>query len=81
MAVAEWGIHLFHAPRHRLHPPYAQGRKLPSEALRARRGGDAPVVHCSEMPTNPGLSVTMTTELTAGQIISVIRAYVGANGA
>jgi hypothetical protein len=39
------------------------------------------VVHCSEMPPNPGLSVIMTTELTAGQIISVIRAYAEANGA
>jgi hypothetical protein len=43
--------------------------------------GDAPVVLCSEMPTNPGLSVTRARELIAGEIISVIRAYVGANGA
>ena len=43
--------------------------------------GDAPVVLCSEMPTNPGLSVTGARELIAGEIISVIRAYVEANGA
>ena len=43
--------------------------------------GDAPVVLCSEMPTNHGLSVTRARELIAGEIISVIRAYVGANGA
>jgi hypothetical protein len=42
---------------------------------------DAPVVLCSEMPTNPGLSLTRATELVAGEIISVIRVYVGANGA
>ena len=43
--------------------------------------GDAPVLLCSEMPTNPGLIVTRARELIAGEIISVIRAYVGANGA
>jgi hypothetical protein len=41
---------------------------------------DAPVVLCSEIPTNPGLSLTRATELVAGEIISVIRVYVGANG-
>jgi hypothetical protein len=43
--------------------------------------GDAPALLCSEMPTNPGLSVTWARELIAGEIIYVIRAYVGANGA
>ena len=33
--------------------------------------GDAPVVLCSEMPTNPGLSVTRAKEPIAGEIISV----------
>ena len=33
--------------------------------------GDAPVVLCSEMPTNPGLSVTRAEEPIAGEIISV----------
>ena len=39
------------------------------------------MVLCSEMPNNPGLSVTRARELIAGEIIYVIRADVGSNGA
>ena len=39
--------------------------------------GDAPVVLCSELPSNTGLSVTAAAEVIAGEVISVISAYVG----
>ncbi len=78
--MAEWGINPFmHLATAYVHPTPEGGSCR--VRLYVPEEGDAPVVHCSEMPTTPGLSVTMTTELTAGEIISVIRAYVGANGA
>jgi len=39
--------------------------------------GDAPVVLCSELPSNTGMSVTEAAEVIAGEVISVISAYVG----
>ena len=38
--------------------------------------GDAPVVLCSELPHNTGLSVTAAAEVIAGEVISVISEYV-----
>jgi len=37
---------------------------------------DAPVVLCSEMPTNTGLNVTRAAEVIAGEVISVLSTYV-----
>jgi hypothetical protein len=37
---------------------------------------DAPVVLCSEVPGNTGLSVTRAAEVIAGEVISVISGYV-----
>jgi len=34
---------------------------------------DAPVVTCSEIPNNPGLSVTRATEVIAGEVVSFHR--------
>jgi hypothetical protein len=39
--------------------------------------GDAPVVLCSELPGNRGLSVTRAAEVIAGEVIPIISAYVG----
>jgi hypothetical protein len=39
--------------------------------------GDAPVVLCSELPANGGLSVTAAAEVVAGEVISVIYGYGG----
>ena len=35
------------------------------------------MVLCSELPSNTGLSVTEAAEVIAGEVISVISAYVG----
>ena len=79
--MAEWDItpsmHLATAYIH----PTPKGGSCRGRVYVPDEEGDAPVVLCSEMPTNPGLIVTRARELIAGEIISVIRAYVGANGA
>ena len=41
------------------------------------RSGTPPVVLCSELPSNIGLSVTEAAEVIAGEVIPAISEYVG----
>jgi len=59
-----------------IHPTPRGGRRrvrayLPDEKR------DAPVVLCSELPSNTGMSVTEAAEVIAGEVIPVISEYVG----
>jgi hypothetical protein len=53
----------------RLHPPDAQGRKVPYPHLPSEEEQDAPVVICSELPNNGGTSVTYAAEQLAAEVI------------
>ena len=75
--MAEWGINPFmHLATAYVHPT-PKGGSCRVRVYVPEEEGDAPVVLCSEMPTNPGLSVTRAKEPIAGEIISVSAPILG----
>ena len=57
------------APGHRLHPPTPRGGKCRVRVWHPDEEQDAPVVVCTELPTNEGSSITYASEQLAAEVI------------
>jgi hypothetical protein len=55
--------------------PSPKGGRCRARVYVPEEKGDAPVVLCSELLGNPGLSVARAAEVIAGEVIPIISAY------